>query len=561
MKIVIGSDHAGLDLKEKVKKILPHWNIVVEDIGCFTPNSCDYPDFGAQVAQRVSEGKNDKGILICNSGIGMSMVANKFAKVRAALCYNAEAAQLSRSHNDANILVLGSHFVKEEALKEILSAFFDTPFESGRHLRRIEKIERAPMSFLKQTDPEIHDAIQKEILRQETSIELIASENFVSQAVMEAQGSVLTNKYAEGYPAKRWYNGCENVDVVEQLAIHRALRIFGAEGANVQPHSGSQANMAAYFALLNPGDTVLAMSLDHGGHLTHGNKFNFSGRFYNFVSYGVSKQSEQLDYDEIEKLAFIHKPKMITAGASAYSRIILFDRLKQIADKVGALLMVDMAHIAGLVAAGLHPSPVPYSDIVTTTTHKTLRGPRGGLILFKKQFEKAINAQIFPGIQGGPLEHVIAAKAVAFQEALQPAFLEYQKQIIKNAQAMAGQLSALGLRIISGGTDNHMMLVDMSSQNTTGKDAANALHEARITANKNLIPFDTQSSFVTSGIRLGTPAVTTRGMKEKEMEQIASWIVDVCRHRENKATLEKVSVEVEALCKQFPLYPNLSKTF
>ena len=415
------------------------------------------------------------------------------------------------------------------------------------------------MSFLKQADPEIYDTIQKEIVRQETSIELIASENFVSQAVMEAQGSVLTNKYAEGYPSKRWYNGCENVDEVEQLAINRAMQLFGAEGANVQPHSGSQANMAVYFALLNPGDTVLAMSLDHGGHLTHGNKFNFSGRFFNFVSYGVSKQTEQLDYDEIEKLALAHKPKMITAGASAYSRTILFDRLKQIADKVGALLMVDMAHIAGLVAADCHPSPVPHADLVTTTTHKTLRGPRGGLILFKKQHEKAINSQIFPGIQGGPLEHVIAAKAVAFKEALQPAFKEYQKQVVKNAKAMAGKLSSLGLRIVSGGTDNHLMLVDVSSQNTTGKDAANALHEARITANKNLIPFDTQSSFVTSGIRLGTPAVTTRGMKEKEMEHIASWIVDVCKHRENKAQIDKIALEVKALCRQFPLYPNLSK--
>jgi glycine hydroxymethyltransferase len=415
------------------------------------------------------------------------------------------------------------------------------------------------MSFLKKVDPEIDAAIQKEIIRQETSIELIASENFVSQAVMEAQGSVFTNKYAEGYPAKRWYNGCEHVDTVEQLAIQRAMRIFGAEGANVQPHSGSQANMAAYFALLNPGDTVLAMSLDHGGHLTHGNKFNFSGRFFNFVFYGVSKETEQLDYDEIERLAFAHKPKMITAGASAYSRTLLFDRLKQIADKVGALLMVDMAHIAGLVAAGCHPSPVPYSDIVTTTTHKTLRGPRGGLILFKKQYEKVINAQIFPGIQGGPLEHVIAAKAVAFQEAAQPAFLEYQKQVVKNAKAMADQLSSLGLRIVSGGTDNHLMLVDLSSQKKTGKETANALHEARITANKNLIPFDAQNSFITSGIRLGTPAVTTRGMQEKEMKQIASWIADICKNHEDKTKIEKIAEAVTALCKQFPLYPHLSK--
>lgn len=415
------------------------------------------------------------------------------------------------------------------------------------------------MDSLQQTDIDVFKAINREIIRQEKSIELIASENFTSLAVMQAQGSVLTNKYAEGYPAKRWYNGCEHIDEVEQLAIDRAIKLFGAEGANVQPHSGSGANMAVYFALLNPGDTVLAMSLDHGGHLTHGHKMNFSGRFFNFIPYGVSRETETIDYDELEKLALQHKPRMITAGASAYPRIIDFKRLREVADKIGAYVMVDMAHIAGLVAAGLHPSPVPYSDIVTTTTHKTLRGPRGGLILFRKEYEKSINAQVFPGIQGGPLEHVIAAKAVALKEALGDSFKTYQAQIIKNAKVLAETLVSKGVRIVSGGTDNHLMLLDLSALNITGKDAANALHEARITVNKNLIPYDLKSPFVTSGIRVGTPAVTTRGMKENEMKKIAGWISDICKDSANESLKHKIQEEVKSLCDAFPLYPELYK--
>ncbi len=415
------------------------------------------------------------------------------------------------------------------------------------------------MDSLQQTDIDVFKAINREIIRQEKSIELIASENFTSLAVMQAQGSVLTNKYAEGYPAKRWYNGCEHIDEVEQLAIDRAIKLFGAEGANVQPHSGSGANMAVYFALLNPGDTVLAMSLDHGGHLTHGHKMNFSGRFFNFIPYGVSRETETIDYDELEKLALQHKPRMITAGASAYPRTIDFKRLREVADKIGAYVMVDMAHIAGLVAAGLHPSPVPYSDIVTTTTHKTLRGPRGGLILFRKEYEKSINAQVFPGIQGGPLEHVIAAKAVALKEALGDSFKTYQAQIIKNAKVLAETLVSKGVRIVSGGTDNHLMLLDLSALNITGKDAANALHEARITVNKNLIPYDLKSPFVTSGIRVGTPAVTTRGMKENEMKKIAGWISDICKDSANESLKHKIQEEVKSLCDAFPLYPELYK--
>lgn len=415
------------------------------------------------------------------------------------------------------------------------------------------------MSFLKEKDPEIFRVINREIIRQETSIELIASENFTSQAVMEAQGSVLTNKYAEGYPSRRWYNGCEFIDESETLAIERAKKLFGAEAANVQPHSGSSANMAVYHALLKPGDTVLAMSLDHGGHLTHGHKLNFSGKFYHFIAYGVSRKDECIDYDEMEKLALEHKPKMITAGASAYPRIIDFKRLREIADKVGALLMVDMAHIAGLVAAGLHPSPVPYADVVTTTTHKTLRGPRGGIILFREKYEKQINREVFPGIQGGPLEHVIAAKAVALKEAMEDSFKVYQKQVLTNAKTLSSELTHLGLRIVSGGTDNHLMLVDLNPIGKTGKDAANALHEARITVNKNLIPFDPAPPLVTSGIRLGTPAVTTRGMKEKEMKTIAEWIFKVCTHMDDQTVKKAIAEEVESLCRKFPLYPDLFK--
>jgi glycine hydroxymethyltransferase len=413
---------------------------------------------------------------------------------------------------------------------------------------------------LKQVDPEVYDAIQKEVRRECETIELIASENFVSEAVLEAQGSVLTNKYSEGYPGKRWYNGCEYVDIIETLAIERAKKLFGAEHANVQPHSGSGANMAVYFSVLNPGDTVLAMNLAHGGHLTHGHPMNFSGRYYKIVPYGVDQKTEMLDYDEIEKLAVENKPKLILGGASAYPRTIYADRLRKIADKVGAYLFVDMAHFAGLVAAGCHPSPVPFCDFVTTTTHKTLRGPRAGMVLCKEKFAKEIDKQVFPGIQGGPLEHVIAAKAVAFKEALSPEFKEYQKQVVKNAQCMAAELAKRGLRIVSGGTDNHLLLVDVSSVKLTGKDAANALHEAGITVNKNMIPFDQASPFVTSGIRIGTPAVTTRGMKEGEMKQIAQCIVTVLGNIADEAAKKKVRADVLALCKKFPLYEGFMKT-
>ena len=379
------------------------------------------------------------------------------------------------------------------------------------------------MSSLQKTDPEIYRLIEFELERQSNQLELIASENIVSSAVLEAQGSIFTNKYAEGYPQRRYYGGCDYADEVESLAISRACKIFQAEYANVQPHSGSQANMAVYFATLDPGDRVMGMDLAHGGHLTHGSKVSFSGQLYNFVSYGVNRQTEQIDMEAVARLADQYRPKMIVAGASAYPRIIDFKAFRQIADEVGALLMVDMAHIAGLVAVGLHPSPVPYADFVTTTTHKTMRGPRGGLILAKERYAKQLNSKIFPGIQGGPLVHVIAAKAVSFKEAMTDKFREDQEQVIKNAQTLAAGLIEHGFRIVSGGTDNHLLLADVTNKMVTGKEAEEVLEDAGITVNKNAIPFDTQSRFVTSGIRIGTPAVTTRGLKEAEMVQIADW--------------------------------------
>jgi len=413
------------------------------------------------------------------------------------------------------------------------------------------------VKHLEQVDPEIFSAIQKELARQNDNLELIASENFASLAVLEAQGSVLTNKYAEGYPDKRWYGGCEYVDIVESLAIARAKSIFGAQHANVQAHSGSQANMAVYFAAINPGDTVLAMDLSAGGHLTHGHPHNFSGKFYKIVGYGVDKKTEILDYDVIMELAKLHRPKMILAGASAYPRTIDFKKFRQIADAVGAYLFVDMAHIAGLVAAGLHPSPVPYAEFVTSTTHKTLRGPRGGFILCKKEFAKKIDSQIFPGIQGGPLMHVIAAKAVAFGEAMTADFKQYQLQLLKNAVELAAALEKKGFRIVSGGTDTHLMLVDLNAKKVTGADASKILGEVNITVNKNLIPFDLKSPTVTSGIRLGTAAISTRKMQEAQMVQIAGLINDALENPANPEKLAQVKKEVVALTKKFPLYTEL----
>jgi glycine hydroxymethyltransferase len=415
------------------------------------------------------------------------------------------------------------------------------------------------VSVLQSADPEVYRAINYELERQTYQLELIASENIVSEAVLEAQGSIFTNKYAEGYPGRRYYGGCEYADQIECLAVERAKKIFGAEYANVQAHSGSQANMAVYFATLNPGDTVLGMDLAHGGHLTHGSAVNFSGQLFNFVSYGVTKKNEQIDMSEVERIAHEHKPKMIVAGASAYPRFIDFAAFRKIADDVGALFMVDMAHIAGLVAAGVHPSPVPYAHFVTTTTHKTMRGPRGGLILAKEEFGKKLDNKIFPGIQGGPLVHVIAAKAVSFKEAMEESFKKYQEQVVRNAAYLGEKLVEFGFRLVSGGTDNHLLLVNLSNKDITGKIAEKTLEDAGLTVNKNAVPFDKESRFVTGGIRIGTPAVTTRGFKEREMGLIASWINLAIDNRSKKEVLAQIRFEVRELCEQFPIYPGLSR--
>ncbi|MDQ6631842.1 MAG: ribose 5-phosphate isomerase B [Verrucomicrobiota bacterium] len=554
--LALGADHGGFKLKEILKNYLLERKITVTDFGPHNSESTDYPDYAQAVAECVASEKSELGLLICGSGIGMSIAANKIPGIRAALVFDEEMATVARQHNDANILCLGANTTPPELAQKILDAFFAAQFEGGRHERRLKKMENSNTQIelkLKMIDPDIAQAIFLERQRQQENIELIASENFTSPAVMEAQGSVLTNKYAEGYPKKRWYGGCENMDTIEQLAIDRAKKLFGAEHANVQPHSGSGANMAVYFSMLKPGDKMLTMDLSHGGHLTHGNKANFSGKFFEIIHYGVRKDDERIDYDQLAKLAREHKPKMITVGASAYSRLIDFKRMGEIAREVGALLLADIAHIAGLVATGLHPSPMEHADFVTTTTHKTLRGPRGGLILCKEKYAKEIDSQTFPGIQGGPLMHVIAAKAVCFHEALQPDFKIYQQQIVKNAKALAEGMQRNGYRLVSGGTDNHLMLVDVGARGITGKDSQIALDEAGITVNKNTIPFETRSPFQGSGIRLGTPAVTTRGMKEKEMAAIADMISEVLMDIQNPKGAREVRQRVRELTARFPL--------
>jgi RpiB/LacA/LacB family sugar-phosphate isomerase len=559
LRIALGADHGGIDLKQAIHAHLTKKGYVVTDFGANSHDSVDYPDFAESVAKHVLAGESDFGILACKSGIGMSIAANRFPHIRAALIENAADAATTRQHNDANVLCLAANHVDVSAAPNIVEAFLNTTFEGGRHEKRVEKLEHLGTSnashpSLEEADPDIFKAIEAEKKRQFENIELIASENFTSRAVMEAQGSCLTNKYAEGYPGKRWYGGCEHVDVVEQLAIDRALQLFGAKFANVQPHSGSQANAAVYFSVLQPGDKVLGMNLAHGGHLTHGNPANFSGRFYKFCQYGVSQTDERINYEELAEVAQREQPKMITAGASAYPRIIDFKKMSEIAKSVGAYLFVDMAHIAGLVAAGVHPSPMEYADFVTTTTHKSLRGPRGGMVLTNsEELAKKINSQVFPGVQGGPLMHVIAAKAVCFHEALQPGFQEYQQQVVQNARALAGALAHQGYRIVSGGTDNHLMLVDLRPVGLNGKIASETLDHAGITVNKNGIPFDTEKITLGGGIRVGTPAVTTRGMKEEQMLEIADLIHRALSNKDRADELTKVRAEVRALTARYPL--------
>jgi RpiB/LacA/LacB family sugar-phosphate isomerase len=557
--LIIGTDHGGFELKQAVVAHLRGAGYEVEDAGANSPDPVDYPDYAAVVAGAVLTGRRDLGILCCTTGIGMAIAANRYPGIQAAVVTDPALAVKTRVHNDTNVLCLAGDFTSAAEAGAIVDAWLGAAFEGdGRHGRRVSKMNTCGVATsapkLAVTDPEIYHAIEEEEARQNGNIELIASENFASRAVQQAQGSCLTNKYAEGYPGRRWYGGCENVDKVETLAIERAKQLFGAKFANVQPHSGSQANAAVYFSVLEPGDKILTMDLAHGGHLTHGHPANFSGKLYTVKHYGVSKEDETIDYDALAVAAKEYQPKMITAGASAYSHIIDFKRMREIADSVGAWLFVDMAHIAGLVAAGVHPSPMEHAHFVTTTTHKSLRGPRGGLILTNDEdLAKKIDAMVFPGIQGGPLMHVIAAKAVCFHEALQPGFQAYQQQIVKNSARLAARLAGHGYRIISGGTENHLFMVDLRPNGLNGKLVQETLDKAGITVNKNSIPFDTESPFKGGGIRIGTPAVTTRGMKEEEMDLVGDLIHEAISNHGDKAKLEAIRLRVAALNERYPL--------
>ena len=567
-RVVIGSDHAGVELKAHLVEHLREAGHTVDDVGTSGSESVDYPDFGAHVGRVVAGGDADLGVCVGGTGIGIGIAANKVPGVRAAIVHDVTSATMARRHNDANVLCLGARLLGPQVAADALDAFLATPFEGGRHQRRVDRIgelEAQGSTGVTGTDPELFDVISREVERQNTTLQLIASENFTSPAVMAAQGSVLTNKYAEGYPRKRYYGGNDVVDEAEELARERAKELFGAEHANVQPHSGANANMAVYLALLEPGDTVLGMRLDQGGHLTHGSPVNFSGRLYHFASYGVTESDERLDYDQIRDLARTERPKAIIAGATAYPRIIDPEPLRAICDEVGALFIFDAAHVAGLIAGGVHPNPVPYADVVTFTTHKTLRGPRAGCILSKEVHAKAIDKAVFPGLQGGPLMHVIAAKAVAFREAATPAFRQYAAAIVRNAQALARALAAEGFRLVSGGTDNHLMLVDLRpfDPDLTGKVAQETLDRAGITLNKNQIPGDPRSPFVTSGLRIGTPAVTTAGMGEEQMVEIASLIGRALRERDESdptggPAVAEVRETVATLCSKFTPYPGLA---
>ena len=565
-RIVLAADHRGIALKRALRERLERAGYPVRDFGTDGDGPVDYPDFAGPAAEAVSRGEAERGIVVCGSALGVAYTANRFPRVRAALVDDEPTAALARRHNDANVLALSGDHLDAEAAWRIVQTFLATDFEGGRHVPRVAKIdavarrvwaaELAGRGAVGEVDPEIARCLRAEARRQALGLELIASENFVSEAVLEAVGSVLTNKYAEGYPGRRYYGGCEVVDEVESLAIERARALFGADHANVQPHSGSQANEAAYRAVLQVGDTILAMNLDHGGHLTHGSPVNFSGKLYRVVPYGVRRDDEQIDYDEVRRLAREHRPRLIQCGTTAYSRVLDFGAFREIADEVGAVLFADIAHIAGLVAAGVHPSPIGHAQIVTTTTHKTLRGPRGGMILCDAEWAKRIDSAVFPGGQGGPLMHVIAAKAVALLEASGPSFRRYCEQIVANARALATALAGRGFRIVAGGTDVHLFLLSLVDHALTGKAAQETLERAGITTNKNMVPFDPRKPAVTSGVRIGTPAVTTRGMKEPEMTQVAELLARALERADDASALAEIRDEVESLCRRFPLYPS-----
>lgn len=560
--IPVASDHAGFALKKELVVWLENRGYTVLDLGTYNEESTDYPEYGARVAGLISRGVSRQGVLVCGSGVGIAIVANKFPGVRAAHCTSTEMARLSRLHNDANVLVLGGRLTDHGAAKEMLDAWLDTEFEGGRHARRvgtIRKIEeelQSPlrMRWVEMADPETFALMQKELERQKNHLELIASENLTSLGVLEAAGSVLMNKYAEGYPGKRYYGGCRYHDEIETLAVERAKALFGAEHANVQPYSGTQANMAAYAALLPLGGTILAMDLTCGGHLTHGSKVNFSGKFYRFVHYGVSRETEKIDFDEVRSLALKEKPGMIVAGGSAYPPIIDFAEFRRIADEAGAFLLVDMAHFAGLVAGGVYPSPVPYADVVTSTTHKTLRGPRAGFILSKEKVKKEIDKTVFPGMQGGPHMHVMAAKAVCFHLASTSEFKEYARKIVENAGELSRGLAQRGYRLVGGGTQTHLFLIDLREKGLTGQEAQELLESAGLVVNKNTIPFDTKPPTVTCGIRVGTPAVTTRGMGREEMRSIAHLMDRIMQSEGDERVRDEVREEVLSLCTRFPYY-------
>ncbi len=563
--ILLSSDHGGFELKEDLKAYMGQLGLSVQDLGPANGDPVDYPVFGLEVAARVGRGEAERGILLCGTGIGMSIVANKVPGVRAALVHDVYSARMAREHNDANVLVIGGRTTGKGLAREIVRTWLDARFEGGRHERRLRKIEEIEQGGRESgacpavagADPEVWEAIHGEILREEEGIVLIASENYASEAVMEAQGSVFTNKYAEGYPGLRYYGGCRFADRVESLAIDRAKALFGAEHANVQPISGSAANMAAYYALLEPGDTILGMALAHGGHLTHGAAVSFSGRLYRTATYGVDRETGCIDYDEVLRIARRENPRAIVAGASSYSRTLDFPAFRRIADEVGAYLIVDMAHIAGLVAGGQHPNPVPYADVVTSTTHKTLRGPRGGLVLCRRDYAEAVDKAVFPGLQGGPLVNSVAAKAVAFREAMGEPFRQYARRIVENASRLSARLRERGYPVVSGGTDNHLFLLDLTPAGLTGVDAERSLDRAGITVNKNAIPYETRSPRVTSGIRIGTPIVSTRGMDVAEMDEIAEAIAKVLGRCGEASVEEEVRASVRGLCSRFPFYRHL----
>ncbi len=558
MKIAIGCDHGGYELKERLKSELESRGRLVEDVGTFGHDSVDYPVFAAEVARRVADHRADRGIVICTSGIGVSIAANRFPGVRAALCTNVKMAAMARKHNNANVLALGQSSTGPDEALAIMEAWLDADFEGGRHARRVKEIERHALGItdplvVAETDPELFQILRAENRRQDETINLVASENYVSRAVREATASTLTNKYADGYPGRRRYPGCVNVDEVERLAVDRAKQLFHADHANVQPYSGSSANLAVFMSVLKPGDTILALDPAQGGHDTHGGQAHVSGDLYHSIYYGLDTETELLDYHQVEELATRHQPRLLCAGASFYPRFIDFKRMREIADGVGAHLLVDMAHVSGLIAAGFHPNPLPHSDFCTTSTHKTLRGPRGGMILCSDRFAAEVDQRLYPYTQGGPLMHVIAAKAVCFAEAMQPAFTDYQQQVVLAAQALSEALGGLGLRSVTGGTDTHLLVVDLSRSGCTGREAGRALEKAGILVNRVPIPGDPKMNAGYSGIRLGVAAAVTRGLRAGDMAEIASFIAHAIGNADQEKALKALRKRVAAFAAGFPM--------